>query len=100
MTTHFLPSPRTLLRRCALCGLAAALAACSTTPRLDHQFGARTRQDQAQQTLNPQAGLNQTPVTGLDPQTATAVFDNYVRSYRTPEAHTSNLSSGATSTSH
>lgn len=100
MTISFFPSPRALLRRCALCGIMATLAACTTTPRLDQQFGSRTRQDQDQQILHPEAGLNQTPVTGLDAPVATAVFDNYVRSYRTPEPHTSNLSGSGTSASH
>jgi hypothetical protein len=64
-----------------LMAVLCTLAACGTSPRIDHQFGASVRQAQAQQTLDPQAGENRRPVNGLDAPAAAAAYDNYQRSF-------------------
>jgi hypothetical protein len=83
-----------LLRRLLLTLLAASLGACSMTPRVDRQFGSSVKLALAQQTLNPQARNNRDPVTGLDAQAAKSVYDNYQRSYATPEQQQNSFSIG------
>jgi hypothetical protein len=39
----------------------------------------------AQQTLNPQAALNTNPVSGIDGRSAASGYDQYQKSYKTPE---------------
>lgn len=85
MNTTFSPRIAMLPRLLALALLAAGLGACSLTPRVDRQFGDSVRLARAQQTLNPQARYNRDPVSGLDAQAAKSVYDNYQRSYATPE---------------
>lgn len=52
-------------------------------PRLDSKFGDSVNIAKAQQTLNPDASANRA-VTRLDGPAATAVFENYEKSYKTP----------------
>ncbi|MDR7052189.1 type IV pilus biogenesis protein CpaD/CtpE [Duganella sp. 3397] len=70
------------------------LGGCAQSPRLDRQFGASVQQALAQQTLNPQAGANRSPVNGMDGKAAESVYENYQKSYRTPEAQGSSLTTG------
>ena len=86
-----------MVRNLFLAGLAATLTltGCSLSPRYDQQFGASVHQALAQQTLNPQAASNRAPVTGMDGKAAESVYENYQKSFRTPEAHSSALGTGA-----
>jgi predicted component of type VI protein secretion system len=85
----------TLLSRLLMLMLSAvSLGACSLTPRVDQQFGSSVKLALAQQTLNPQARNNRSPVTGLDAQAAKSVYDNYQRSYATPELQQNSFSIG------
>jgi hypothetical protein len=89
------PSFRAALPRLLMLALtAAALGACSLTPRVDRQFGDSVRLARAQQTLNPQARYNRDPVSGLDAQAAKSVYDNYQRSYATPEQQQNSFTIG------
>ena len=65
---------------------AVALSACGTSPRMDRQFGSSVPLARAQQTLNPDARLNRSPVNGLDAQAARAAYDSYQRSFAQPDA--------------
>lgn len=87
-----------MVRITFLAGLVAmlALAGCSLSPHYDRQFGSSVQQALAQQTLNPQAGSNRSPVSGMDGKAAESVYENYQKSFRTPEAHTSSLGSFGT----
>jgi len=68
---------------------AALLGGCAQTPYLDSQFGASLRQVRAQQTLNPDAARNTAPVLGMDGAAAKSAYDNYQRSFATPDQQTS-----------
>lgn len=93
MKTIFLPAAARLL---TVILMGASLGACSLAPRLDHSFGSSVRLALAQQTLNPQARDNRAPVNGLDAQAAKSVYDNYQRSYASPEQQQNSFSIGAT----
>lgn len=69
------------------------LTACGTSPRLDQQFGLSVRQLQAQQTLNPHAYANRSPVNGLDAQAA-AAYQNYQQAMSTKEDQSNAFSIG------
>ena len=56
----------------------------SKTPYLDSRFGQAVNAAKAQQTLNPQASLNPTPVSGLDGTAATESIGRYYDSFRAP----------------
>lgn len=73
-----------LFRAALLCAVAATLAGCAQTPRLDRAFGASVRLATAAQTLNPQAWRNPDPVLGMDGKSAAAAYDNYVKSFQAP----------------
>ncbi|MYN30743.1 pilus assembly protein [Duganella levis] len=76
----------TLFPRLVLLVLAAAcVGGCALSPRVDQQFGSSVKLALAQQTLNPQARDNRSPVNGLDAQAAKSAYDNYQRSYASPE---------------
>jgi hypothetical protein len=92
MKTFFFPTARLL----AVMAMAASLGACSLTPRVDRNFGSSVRLALAQQTLNPQARDNRSPVNGLDAQAAKSAYDNYQRSYASPEQQQNSFSIGAT----
>ncbi len=59
------------------------MTACVTSPpkRLDAKFGNALDMAKAQQTVNPDASLNTTPVKGVDGQAGDAIFDNYRDSF-------------------
>ena len=79
-----------------LCVLLASFAAsgCGTTPRLDRQFGRSVDLLRAQQVINPQAGLNRDPVTGLDGKAAVAGYNAYQKSFSAPVPQSSTLTIG------
>ena len=66
--------------------LALSLSACTTpaTPVYDARFGEAVRQAQALQTLNPDAGRNDDPVTGIDGASGKSAIDRYQESFKTP----------------
>ena len=69
----------------ACAALLFAIAGCApTTPNLDRHFGEGLNLAKAQQTLNPQAGRNLDPVSGIDGKAAKSAYDEYQKSYRTP----------------
>lgn len=80
-----------------LAGLTGMLVlnGCALSPRVDRQFGSSVHQALVQQTVNPQAGANRSPVNGLDGQAAAAVYENYQKSFRAPEAQTGSLTTGS-----
>ncbi|QJD89658.1 hypothetical protein HH213_05800 [Duganella dendranthematis] len=92
MKTFLFPTARLL----AVMAMAASLGACALTPRVDRNFGSSVRLALAQQTLNPQARDNRAPVNGLDAQAAKSAYDNYQRSYASPEQQQNSFSIGAT----
>ena len=66
-----------------------ALAGCATkTPVLDQHFGEAVNAAKAQQTINPDASLNQDPVAGIDGQAANGAVDRYHKSFVQPPAST------------
>ena len=69
-----------------LATLAVLLAGCAipATPSYDAKFGEAVRQAQALQTLNPEAGKNADPVTGIDGESGKAAIDKYQESFRAP----------------
>lgn len=74
------------LRAGALVTLSLWLGACAVpaTPAYDAKFGEAVRQAVALQTLNPEAGRNADPVTGIDGQAGKAAIDRYQQSFRAP----------------
>lgn len=66
--------------------LALVLGACATpaTPGYDARFGEAVRQAQALQVLDPNAGRNTDPVTGIDGQAGKNAIDRYQESFRAP----------------
>jgi hypothetical protein len=73
------------------------LSGCALSPRFDRQFGASVQQALAQQTLDPQAVYNRSPVNGMDGKAAESVYENYQKSFRAPEAQGSSLTTGSSS---
>lgn len=80
--------------------LAGALTGCmSPTPRLDARFGEASKMLRAQQTLNPEASRNTSPVEGIDGKAARGALENYQDSFRQPSSDsggTTNLNIGST----
>lgn len=77
---------RSILGVGAFATLAVLLAGCAipATPSYDAKFGEAVRQAQAMQTLNPDAGKNTDPVTGIDGESGKAAIDRYQESFRAP----------------
>ena len=62
-----------------------ALVGCATqTPILDQHYGEAVNAAKLQQTINPDASLNQDPIAGIDGQAANAVVDRYHKSFEQP----------------
>lgn len=67
------------------------LSGCAeTTPRYEAEFGNATRATFNAQIINPDAGNNQDPVTGLDGRAARDAINSYQNSFTQPEP-TSNV---------
>ena len=66
--------------------LTGMLAGCAipATPAYDAKFGESVRQARALHTLNPDAGKNTDPVTGIDGQSGKNAVDRYQESFRAP----------------
>lgn len=76
----------TILRAVVIAALSALLGACAVpaTPNYDTKFGEAVRQATALQTLNPDAGRNTDPVTGIDGESGKAAVDRYQESFKAP----------------
>ena len=96
-------SLKTLIRASACAGISLSLAGCLTsTPQWDAHFGETVQQISASQVLNPQAGTNADPVTGVDGGAAAASMFRYDKSFSQPAVVSSPFgiglgSSGSTS---
>jgi hypothetical protein len=77
--------------RAPLISLVCLLTACvaSPPPYMDARFGDAVEMAKAQQTANPDASRNTTPVVGIDGQAGDAAFDNYRDSFINRPAATS-----------
>lgn len=76
-------------------GICATFTGCaSSTPNLDSKFGDALNTIKAQQTLNPDAPLNQKATTGLDGKAADIVIDKYHKSYESPPPASSTFTIG------
>ena len=74
-------TPRTL----AIAALVGLLAGCaSTTPNYDKRFGEAVRDAKKKMTINPEAGKNPDPVTGMDGKAARETIILYQGSYKAP----------------
>ena len=67
---------------CSLAGCGGPIS--RTTPQWDVRFGDATRAAFAQQVINPDAGRDTRPVTGLDGQAAAAAQKRYQNSFAEP----------------
>lgn len=96
MTTHtMLARLRHLIALAAALATIAGTAGCvSTTPVYDKHFGLAVRTVRAMQTLNPDAGSDANPGTGLDGRAVTAAMDRYNGSYRSPQPDTNGFTVG------
>lgn len=56
----------------------------SSTPQFDSTFGDAVNAAKAQQTINPEASLNNVPPDGLDGEAANALMDRYHKSFERP----------------
>jgi hypothetical protein len=75
--------------------LSLAMAACtSTTPNLDQHFGEGVNLTKFQQMIDPQASRNRDPVHGIDARAAKSAYDEYQKSYRTPEPQSTSFTIG------
>ena len=70
-----------------LCCLALLATGCADMPKNDHgaPLGASVSLTMAQQVLDPAAGMNRDPVSGMDGQAAKSAYDHYQKTYRAPE---------------
>ena len=76
--------------------LACLLAAgCSSvTPHYDARFGEAVRDARKKMTLNPNAGKNGDPVTGMDGRASREAMVQYQESYKTPPPVTNVINIG------
>ena len=67
------------------CALSLLLTACvSNSPEWDQHFGESVRAAIAQQTINPNAGQNTDPVTGIDGKAAHETMGRYQTTFKEP----------------
>lgn len=79
--------------------VAGLLGGCvSPTPILDEHFGEAVRQAREQQILNPDAGNNPDPVTGMDGPAAKEAMQRYRDSFKSPPPVTNVINIGGTIT--
>jgi len=65
--------------------LLTVLAGCaSVTPNYDAKFGDAVRQAKLKMTINPDAGNNPDPVSGMDGKSAREAITNYQLTYKSP----------------
>ena len=70
----------------AITALACLLAGCSTTPtpNYDKRFGEAVRDAKKKMTVNPDAGKNPDPVTGMDGRASQETMVRYKDSFKAP----------------
>lgn len=69
-----------------LCGLTLLASGCAMLPDgQEPPMGATVSLTMAQQVMNPAAGTNSDPVSGVDGQAAKSSYDAYQKSYRAPQ---------------
>lgn len=81
-------------RSASLILLLAMTACTSTTPNLDQHFGRGVSLTKFQQTIDPQASRNRDQVHGIDARAAKSAYDEYQKSYRTPEPQPTSFTIG------
>ena len=74
----------TRIHAVALLSLIAAGCTVPATPKYDAAFGESVRQATAMQTINPSAGANADPVTGIDARSGRSAMERYHESFKTP----------------
>jgi hypothetical protein len=89
-----------LMIRAGVCAaISLSLAGCLTsTPQWDAHFGETVQQITASQVLNPQAGSNTDPVTGVNGSAAAAAMFRYDKSFSQPTIVSSPFGVGLGST--
>jgi hypothetical protein len=71
------------------------LSSCApTTPKFDSHFGQAVRLTFAQQIITPEAGLNPTPVIGIDGRAAREAMGRYQNSFKEPTPAANNFTIG------
>jgi hypothetical protein len=81
---------KTLIRAGVCGGIALTLSGCLTsTPQWDAHFGETVQQITASQVINPHAGTDSDPVSGIDGGAATANMFRYDKSFAQPLGVTS-----------
>jgi hypothetical protein len=74
------------LRTVLLCSIVFLAEGCvQRAPVLESQFGQSVSLIKAQQIMNPDAGRNGDPIAGIDGKAAKSGYDQYQKSFRTPE---------------
>jgi uncharacterized lipoprotein len=70
----------------AIAALVGLLAGCSTTttPNYDARFGDAVRDAKRKMTINPEAGKNADPVTGMDGRASRETMVRYKDSFKAP----------------
>jgi len=62
-----------------------ALGGCAAPTALEEDYGRSVRNNIAQQLINPRAGLDNTPATGMDPKAAANSMETYNKSFKAEE---------------
>jgi type IV pilus biogenesis protein CpaD/CtpE len=77
--------PKYILSPC-LCGLALMSTSCATLRNSQHApMGEAVSLTMAQQVMNPAAGANRDPVSGVDGKSAKSSYDTYQKSFQAPQ---------------
>lgn len=72
------------MNKSTCCAVLAVLAGCTTTPNYDARFGDAVREARSAMTINPLAGANPDPATGMDGQAAREALTRYRDSFKAP----------------
>ena len=92
---NFLNARYTWVVKSAAACMVLVLSSCaSTTPAWDAHFGESVRLAVSQQTINPGAGLNPDPVTGIDGKPAREAMGRYQNSFKEPAPAVNNFTIG------
>lgn len=86
-----------LHRKCLTLGLLVLLAGCYPPSAVEQNWGNSVRNNMVGQMVNPQAGLNTSPPTGLTPQAAANEMESYNKSFTSEAQKSSQLTYGGSS---